>query len=171
MKTKIPHEVFPKAPIVEALLDIRVCLNEDVEFKDLERIHEKIKEKYPEKKEQRFFSGSIQFKENEIPSAIPTSSGVKGFFFYSPEKDKVVQSRIDGFTFNKLKPYEHWEAFRDEAKRLWKIYCECTPPQQILRVALRYINRIEVPMPLGDFNEYLLTSPQVAPEKRGQNYF
>jgi len=163
MNPSLPHEIFPKAPIVEALLDIQVSLKDDVEFKDMEQIHDKIKEKYPDKKEQRFFSGGIIFKENDTPSAIPTSSGVKGFFFYSPEKDKIVQSRIDGFTFNKLKPYEHWEAFRDEAKQLWQIYCECTPPQQVLRVALRYINRIEVSMPLGDFSEYLLTSPQIAP--------
>ncbi len=31
------------------------------------------------------------------------------------------------------------------------------------RIALRYINRIEIPLPFGDFSEYILTNPQIAP--------
>ncbi len=30
-------------------------------------------------------------------------------------------------------------------------------------MALRYINRIEIPLPIRDFKDYLLTIPQIAP--------
>ena len=37
-------------------------------------------------------------------------------------------------------------------------------PQRIVRVAVRYVNRIDIPLPLGDFNEYLRTVPEVSPD-------
>jgi len=37
-------------------------------------------------------------------------------------------------------------------------------PSKITRIALRYINRIEVPLPFGDFKEYILTNPEIAPK-------
>ena len=36
-------------------------------------------------------------------------------------------------------------------------------PVQITRVALRYINRIEIPLPFRDFKDYILTTPEIAP--------
>lgn len=71
---------------------------------------------------------------------------------------------MDGFTFNKLKPYENWQVFCSEAKSLWDIYAESFRPKKITRIALRYINRIEVPLPIKDFKEYILTNPEVAPK-------
>jgi len=156
-------EVFPNAPIVEALLDIRVRLAEDLDIQDLEKIHEVIKEDFPTKQEQQFLKGNIHFSSSEPPVSETTTSGVIGYLFKSSQEDKVVQSRVDGFTFNKLKPYENWKSFSDEAKKFWNSYCQATPPQQILRVALRYINRIEIPLPIEDFSEYILTNPQIAP--------
>ena len=75
----------------------------------------------------------------------------------------MVQSRIDGFAFNKLKPYENWDLFRSEGRILWELYSEIVNPVKVIRIGLRYINRIEVPLPFKDFSEYLLTNPQIAP--------
>ena len=33
----------------------------------------------------------------------------------------------------------------------------------ITRLGLRYINRIEIPLPFLDFKEYILTTPEIAP--------
>jgi len=98
------------------------------------------------------------------PFSIPTTGGPDVFFFRSPTDKKVVQARLDGFTFNKLKPYEDWEKFRDEGRELWGTYLDIANPIRANRISLRYINRIEAPLPFKDFNEYILTSPQVAPE-------
>ena len=59
-----------------------------------------------------------------------------------------------------LKPYETWERFRDEARRLWGKYREVTSPE-ITRVALRYINKMEFPLPVKDFGNYLAAPPTV----------
>ena len=103
-------------------------------------------------------------KKKSCRPQSPHLEGLTDSFFRSPYEQKVVQARLDGFTFNKLKPYENWEMFRDEGRELWEFYLELAHPLRVNRIALRYVNRIEVPLPFGDFNEYILTNPQVAPK-------
>jgi uncharacterized protein (TIGR04255 family) len=81
----------------------------------------------------------------------------------SADRTKVVQATETGFTFNKLRPYEHWSRFRDEARQIWNEYAGIARPARATRMALRYINRIELPLPFGDFKEFILTVPEVAP--------
>jgi uncharacterized protein (TIGR04255 family) len=44
-----------------------------------------------------------------------------GFKFTSLNKQQILQAQIDGFTFSTLAPYDRWELFRDEARRLWEL--------------------------------------------------
>jgi uncharacterized protein (TIGR04255 family) len=84
--------------------------------------------------------------------------------FASTDGRQVVQARLDGFTFSRLKPYDKWESLRDEARELWLQYVRFASPEAITRIALRYINRIEIPLPIRDFKEYILTTPEIAPD-------
>lgn len=158
------YTVFPNAPITEALLDIRVELPEDVDIKKIESFHEHIKDRFPDKKTRGAFAIGVQLMPDGTPQSLPASGGPQGFLFRSPNENKIVQARIDGFTFNKLRPYENWTVFRSEAKSLWNIYAELFAPKRITRIALRYINRIELPLPIKDFKEYILTTPEIAPK-------
>lgn len=156
------YTVFPNAPITEALLDIRVQLPEEVDLKKLETFQAFVKERFPQKQERISFQAGFQFSP-EGPATLPPSSKPDGYLFRSTTENKVVQARLDGFTFNKLKPYEKWELFSSEAHDLWKIYVDITSPIKITRIALRYINRIEIPLPINNFKEYILTVPEIAP--------
>jgi len=158
--------VFPNAPITEALLDIQVKLPKDVNLELLETFHDQgdVKEIYPEKSPRELYKASVKLSAKGSASLLPTTGGPDGYFFQTSNKEKVVQARLDGYTFNKLKPYESWEAFRSEARDLWDIYSQITNPVKITRIALRYINRIEIPLPMKDFKEYILTAPEIAPK-------
>src|SRR5438094_288898 len=48
----------------------------------------------------------------------------EGFFFSSVDGRQVVQARLDGFAFSRLKPYKDWDHLRAEAKRLWRDYVD-----------------------------------------------
>jgi uncharacterized protein (TIGR04255 family) len=157
------YTVFPNPPIVEAILDIRVLLPKEVGFEKLEAFHDYIKERFPKKQEHKLFKASIELSPKG-PGPLETSGGPDGYRFQSPDEKKIVQARLDGFTFNKLKPYEKWDVFRSEARELWDYYFQLTNPVKITRIALRYINRIEIPLPMKDFKEYILTNPEVAPK-------
>jgi uncharacterized protein (TIGR04255 family) len=158
------YTVFQNAPIAEALLDIRVELPEEITLAKLELFHDKIKERFPEKQQRISFQAGVKVSPEGTTTALPASGGIDGYLFRSPHEKKIVQARLDGFTFNKLKPYNKWEVFRDEARELWDIYFQTTNPVRITRIALRYINRIEIPLPMKDFKEYILTTPEIAPK-------
>jgi uncharacterized protein (TIGR04255 family) len=64
---------------------------------------------------------------------------------------------------NRLAPYEGWQPLRDEAKRLWVAFREKTQPTKVTRLAVRYINRLDMPSQ-SELKDYLRTSPEVSPE-------
>lgn len=156
------REIFRNAPITEALLDIRVILPDCTRLEQLLTFHDCVRERYPNKRDRKSWTGSIQVRD-EGPEISGQSGGTDGYFFASLDGTNIVQCRLDGFTVNRLKPYDKWETFRDEAFQLWQNYVTIAGPTQITRVALRYINRIEIPLPIRDFKDYIVTGPEIAP--------
>jgi uncharacterized protein (TIGR04255 family) len=49
------------------------------------------------------------------------------------------------------------------AREQWSQYRELAQPASVTRLALRYINRIRLPLPIKDFRDYILTVPEIAP--------
>lgn len=154
---------YPNPPITEALLDIRVSLPPDVTLDHLATYYEEVKDTFPSKEPRIAWTGGFEFKPGVAPKITAPSGGPHGYFFRSPSENKLIQVRRDGFTFNKLKPYTNWPQFSEEAKTHWERYKRIAKPYQVTRLALRYINRIEIPLPLKDFKEYTLTIPDIAP--------
>ncbi len=65
--------------------------------------------------------------------------------YVSEDEVKLVQFRLDGFTFNRSKPYTSWEQVFPEAFGLWKEYVSLAAPEFVNRIAVRYINRLDLP--------------------------
>lgn len=152
---------FKNPPITEALLDIRVNLDPNFDVKKLEEFHKHIDQDFSIKQINTKLEASFVLKPGELP--ITSSKGTpNGYIFKTSDNKKVVQARMDGFTFNKLKPYDNWNTFEKEGKKLWNSYVEVGKPLNITRVALRYINLIEIPLPMSEFKDYILTVPEIA---------
>lgn len=154
-------ETFAKAPLTEALVDIRVQLPDTVTLETLETLHDRIQRDYPKKNARRKWQGQVQFKENGEPIATSKDLGVDGYFFTSEDHKQVVQFRLDGFTFSRLRPYQQWSHLRDEAKRLWEVYNLQVSPIAVERLAVRYINSIEIPSKKFDLEDYFTTPPDI----------
>lgn len=153
---------YPNPPITEALLDIRVKPINAIDIGAFEKLYEDIKEHYPKKSERLSIQGQMGFEKEEGVRLIQSSRKVDGCVYATEDGRQIIQARLDGFTINRLKPYDNWRTLKNEAHRVWKKYQVLVEPAQITRVALRYINRIEIPMPIGDFKEYILTVPEIA---------
>lgn len=156
------YQSLKKAPITEALIDIRVKLRPEIDVKDIDSIHEPIKTEYPEKQEQRISQIQFELKAGE-DLVKPVSSQIIGYRFISSDKKQIFQAGLDGFTLSRLYPYVNWEELRNEAHKLWLLYKEITQPDLITRVALRYINNLSIPLPMRDFSDYL-TAPPIVPD-------
>jgi len=165
-----PH--LNNAPITEALLDIRLTPSNDIDLDALSRIGEQEEDTYPTKKNQFEYRGKIELKDKVTQTEVDTPK-LMGYQFHAADSLSLFQTRLNGFTFNKLSPYESWETFRAEASRLWEIYKKNTNPISVDRIALRYINKIQLPSKFvleNYFNTYPLISKEIT-ESNYENIF
>jgi len=150
---------YANAPITEAVIDIRVNLSKDIDISELENFYVEESNNYPKK-------NAIKAIEARFTGGEHVSAAAKqmpyGIAFTSKDKRQIVQVRLDGFTFSRLVPYQNWETFRDEGRRLWEVYYNLVKPESVTRIAVRYINRLDLPLPLNDFTDYLKTVPEVS---------
>jgi uncharacterized protein (TIGR04255 family) len=158
-KKSIIQQNYPLAPIIEAVIDIRVVPAKEFDFSKLDyAVREKFLKEYPLVAKQ--FQNEFQLVSGEHPQATPISSSM-GLRFSSDNNNQILQIKVDGFTFSRLAPYENWETFRDKAKQLWMIYQKTTLPQHITRIAVRFINRFDFPGTTIELSDYLNVFPHV----------
>ncbi len=152
---------YSKAPITEAIIDLRVTLPQGFSLEQLADIQARISDRFPTK--EPIHVGTLMF---EAGPNIKIEAGRQqnGFLFRSKDGLMVFQATLGGFTFNRLAPYTSWEEFRDEAKFLWEIYKSVCRPSSVTRAAVRFINRLDLPGPVLDFKDYLRTIPEVSPD-------
>ncbi len=158
------YPVFKNPPIVETLLDIAVTLPPETHLATLMGVQSRVRERYPNRQERQHWEIQAATTTNDIPE-VSQSVGIVGYLFSppAPHQDRAFQARVNGFTFSKLRPYQSWKPFRNEAKELWDIYTEVANPANVRRLGLRTINSLDLPLPFDDFKEYILTTPEVAP--------
>lgn len=147
-------------PIVEALIDLRTVLPEDFSAEAFRDMHEQLKDRFPKVQPLRAFEGKVEFNQGRI-SQSAADRGVMGYRFQSDDDSRIVQFRHDGFTLNHLTPYQGWDQLRAEAESLWQCYVSAANPERVERIATRYINHIELPIPTGDLREHLTEPPEI----------
>lgn len=158
------------APIVEAIIDFRVKLPSGYNVTEFSSLKKTLKG-YPQMNESWAFEEEIMVKGKQIEQIVK-DRGLRGYFFKSSDGKNVAQFREDGFTLSRLKPYSDWETVLGEAKKLWALYLKTASPELITRLATRYINRMDIPLPINDFRQYL-TAPPIIPESlpQGINHY
>lgn len=152
---------YPKAPIAEAVIDIQVKASSDATLITLEDFCETEKQKYPERRNLREATAELRLTPGTEPSSSATQVQT-GYMCLNAAKVEIIQAKLNGFTFSRLSPYESWDVFETEGRRLWTTYRELIRPTEITRVAVRYVNRIDIPLPIKDFKDYFRTIPEVS---------
>ncbi len=158
-----PYPHLPNAPIVEAVIDWRTKPGPNVVLTELRRhALERIAPQYGFLDEQRGFQLVVQQMAGQAQQ-ISTDLGVQGYRFSSADKLQIATFKPDGFSFSRLKPYIEWNSVFAEADRLWNIYRSIAQPEEVSRIATRYVNRILFPLPITEFSEYLNAPPAIPP--------
>jgi uncharacterized protein (TIGR04255 family) len=155
-----------RAPIVEALLDIWVANPPSVTPQQLELLHKDFEQEYPNIDKIPFphFQPAVMQSEKSGIAAL----AVRGFRFSARDGETMVQSRIDGFTFNNIGHYKDWEFFSTRAIEAWKKYRRAFGEGPITKIALKYVNLIRCPLDQNQvvLEEYFTVAPK-APLVRG----
>lgn len=151
------------APAVEAVIDFRAELPEGFSISDFSTAKNTLREQYPKVEEMVRKTLSIQLDQKSIASAIDDQGSI-GLKFTSGDEKNIAQFRRDGFTFSRLSPYTSWDEISAEAFRLWEIYSNISSSDFITRIAVRYINRIEIPIKISDLSDYFTAPPTLPSE-------
>src|ERR1017187_1434521 len=147
---------FDKAPIVEAIIgvDLEEMLGEE-SLSGLKELGEQLQPSYPTSEDMKM--GQYELKLGSQPKQTETHLG---YFFKSADGLQVVHARRTGFGFSRLAPYQKWEAFFEEAKRIWLLYRQAIGPVRLTKWTVRYINKLFLPE--GEHMEnYLQVYPHI----------
>lgn len=158
---------YSRAPITEAIVDIKVILSETLSADKILEIHPHILEHFPTTEPLYVDSLTVQAGPD---IQVQTSRQHNGFLFRSADGKRIFQATLQGFTFNLLAPYTSWEEFSSDARYLWGIYKDICKPASVTRVAVRYINQINIPVKGQiELREYLKIVPEVTPDLPQKN--
>ena len=157
-----------KAPITEAIFDFRVKARPGFRAEEFEPLKTQLADRFPIVRDRRGKEALFVVKKGEGIPPVVRDLGLQGYFFKAADERTLAQFRIDGYTFNRLKPYTNWEELFPLAFDLWHQYSEIARPEEITRLALRYINHIQLPIGEFEFETYLRAAP-VIPEELPQH--
>lgn len=152
---------YARPPIIEAVMDIRIQPRDDFNVEDLRALAAQVPTAFSKINDQLSITAAITIGSPANRSITPEKSG---FQFVAEERRRLFQAQKDGWSFNKLAPYEGWDDFCAEGRGLWTTYRALAQPKDITRVAVRYVNCLDLPQPFDDFKQYILTVPDVAPQ-------
>lgn len=147
------------APIVEAAIDFRVLQRDGTTADTFAGLQPLLGSQYSQAV--LLHSVEARFGLEQGKSIAPTAT-TSAIGWQYRAGSLVAQFRVDGFTFSKLEPYTTWDEVFAEASRLWQLYVTKAHPAEVIRVAVRYINRLRIPVP-AELREYLEAPPTLPP--------
>ncbi|MFG3714887.1 TIGR04255 family protein [Micromonospora sp. NPDC047730] len=154
-----PNNKYTNPPVVEAVIDLRVSNSGEVPQEALATFAS-ANEGYPEC--EPLTEGNAVFVLGDEPS-VNIDDKATGFNFRSTSRHRLLTVLPHRFSIHEFAPYGGWDNFSQEALRLWRRYGKQFPGRPLTRIAVRYINKIEIeidrPMRMED---YFHTYPAVS---------
>jgi uncharacterized protein (TIGR04255 family) len=158
-----PYPHLNKAPVAEAVVEIRVRLSRPVVQADFNGFGDRLKDQFPKTQNIRYVAAQMQFgSDEELKNDV--STGLIGVRLDDREGRWVVQAKSDGLAVSRLPPYESWDGLVATLREVWPVYVEFFEPAAVLRLGVRYINRVLLPDAENvDLDTLLTAGPKIPP--------
>lgn len=149
MLSEPPALRLDRAPIIEAVVDFHCDLPPALHRGQFHSSAQKaFVEAYPEFRTSVIHEQELAVQPGKQPKSS-TRQTVRGYQSIARDKKQLVQSRFDGFSFHRLSPYTTLDDYLLEIQRCWEIYVQFAQVVVVKKIALRYINRLELPLTDG----------------------
>jgi uncharacterized protein (TIGR04255 family) len=156
--TPLQSPAYPHAPITEAVIEVRV--DRDIEDKVLEKIARKLKPHYKMSSPRREIGFLI---DNTTGGDIKIQEDSAGYHLSSEDQADIVLLTKRHLTTARLPPYPGWEEFSEQAWKNWETWSKLVPKYPIVRLGVRFINRIDIPLASNgklNLDEYFTFQPR-----------
>lgn len=150
---------YTRPPIVEAVLELRFRAEPEM---NLGKLRELLvgEDEYRAPVEAIDREAMLTFSEDSLDSTIRRES--HGYVFKSTDDRRILRVFPGYLSVSELAPYSGWDSFSAEALRVWGKYRKIVEPEQLNRIGVRYINRLDLPGETVRLEDYLHTFPQVS---------
>jgi uncharacterized protein (TIGR04255 family) len=153
-------QLYKRPPITEAVVEIRIqnAIGMDL----LERVRDKLLENYP-LPPQKVILFNFEIKED----APTVQQQLQGYRLTAPDGAGLVTVGPNLISASRLAPYEGWEPFIKSARGCWQTWKRLVGWQRIMRIGVRYINRIDIPnvddrvVNIDDYLKFSLQMPKL----------
>ena len=149
---RLKAEGFPVAPIIEAIMDVQ--FEGGLTAEEVSQLADALGAFYPTRTETRQAGFSYDFSTETVDVQEARSM----FRLDGKDATELALIRPDGFSASQLTPYKSWDLLFDRFARDWSEADRVLGSRKASRLAVRYINRIDVPVDdcgIAEHEEYL----------------
>ena len=158
-------QTLSNPPITEALLEIRFNPNKNVTVEKLNEYAGVLSDIYSNIEPVENQSFELKYSK-ELGAQHEVNIVPSGFKLANSQNNRVVIAAIDKLVVSFMAPYTPWPDLKNTAEELFNRYLEYAPQTEIVRLGMRYINKIKIPLKKGfEFEQYINTFPPVPKHK------
>ena len=156
--TETTYPQLKNPPLREALIDIR--LSEALPVEWVNKLNTLTFETFAGGQPIKESSVKFEVTADKPAMAAVTSDLVVGRRYDAADGAQVIQVRRNGMTLSILKNYTNWDVLRTVAQACWRSFQEISGPVRVTRLAVRYLNAIEIPLG-ADYDQYITAGPRI----------
>ncbi len=149
---------YRNPPIIEALCEFRFEQDSEWDPTVYGLMYEKTKDDFPKRKKARQLSLGLAAESDGMRQRVQASDRMQ---FLSSDEKTLVQVAENLLVVNKMAPYGSWEELVPTVMHCFDVYSEVATPTKVGRIGLRYINRLDLPGPRADLEEFVEFRPHL----------
>jgi len=156
---------YKNPPIVEILCEFIFIPGKPWDITIPGLFYEKVRDKFPEKKQQVGFGVEFGPKEGRVEQKIKMAA--PRMQFLRSDKTALIQVGTNLLVINHLKPYPTWNEFKPMIFENLNYYKDIANPKGFKQIGLRYINKIDIPgdsIKMEDYFNFYPTIPKELPQ-------
>ena len=159
--------IYKNAPIEEAIVEFRFKADPDWDLTIYGKLADQpeIKEAYSGKPRQKMTVQAALHTGPEQAPALAVREAQGRFQFVNEDATQLLSLEPNKLSVSLLRPYDSWKNFRPRVEAALKAYQRVAEPEEIERIGVRYINKIELPLEDKsiELGSYFLCGPPSAP--------
>lgn len=151
---------YSAPPITEAVIEIK--FSQPLDAGKLSKINASLSKVYRQGQPVKSLILDVELNEGEVRTR-PSGADVHGYRLEGADPAELLILWPQSIVLSQLAPYPGWDALIARFKTAWKVMRRVSGYREIIRVGVRYINRIDIPFEDGkaEYEKHLNIYPKL----------
>lgn len=155
-------QTYKRPPITEAVVEVRI--GTPIGINVVERVRDRLMQSYPAPPQTLILANIALSEGSTQPTTV--SPQVQGYRLTAVDGAGLVSIATNFIATSRLAPYEGWDLFIATVRTNWEIWKRAVGWQKIVRIGVRYVNRIDIPfertIDIDDYLTFTIRGPSLA---------